>query len=72
MKSISAVTGCTPIGFAVAVASAAAGAALVNAYQPTRIWKYVMWEGLSRSRLTAARQMEQVLESGKKLATPSG
>jgi hypothetical protein len=47
------VTGCTPIGFSIALASAAVSAILVNAYQPTRIWKYVMWEGGVLEWLTA-------------------
>jgi len=53
VNSISTVTGCTRIGFAVALASAAVSAMLVNGYQPTRAWKYLMWEGGVLEWLTA-------------------
>lgn len=48
-----AISGCTPMGLAIAVASAAANAILVNTYRPTRAWKTFMWEGGILEGLTA-------------------
>lgn len=50
---IRAITGCTPAGLTIALALTAANAIVVSRYQPTRTWKYVMWEGGVIEWLTA-------------------
>lgn len=52
-RRIGAITACAPAGLAVAILCAVTNAALVNWYQPTRAWKYVMWEGGVLEWLTA-------------------
>jgi hypothetical protein len=52
-RRIGAITACAPAGLAVAILCSVANAALVNWYQPTRAWKYVMWEGGALEWLTA-------------------
>jgi hypothetical protein len=53
LGGVGAITGCTPTGLAVAVGTAVANAVLVSRYQPTRAWKYLMWEGGVLEWLTA-------------------